>query len=1069
VNIGELFFKLAIENDREFRGEVEQIASGAGDDAGKSLGKRTGEGLKTGVTGAAREAGADAGRTIGDQSARGLTSGITKAAGPAGTEAGRTMGQKIGDGFKRFAGPGLKIAAGALSAGFAIATKEGLELNTTLNELQTETGATGDDWTAMSQVVRRENGRTTESLDGIREAVRVMRSDLGLSGDDIQKYSDRMFDAGQVSKTSGAVIASAADDIGDAWEVDVGRSLDAVDQLIVSRQRFGGSLEARLAALPGFARPLRALGGDINDAIALMNGAAASGLDFSVVQRALNSAVGKFRTPPDLKTLIGAKAITKKTPVAVLNGDIKALEGELKKLLPPNEFTAVLAQVKDAKTPYDALVILQGKYNDALKRVPKDPINDLLKTLSQVPDQQARVQRALQMGLDPKSAQTWATLAGKIRESGDIAKTFGITVKESTGAAVDGAKNLNRDGGRQIDLFIENIKARLADLGDNPALTGLASLGTIVGGFAPELGPSIFRAARSGLTGIGRRLLPLLGVEMAVAGTGAGVAAAAAEVTAETTGVVAGQAAVAAAATGPAAAGGAAIGTAMGEGAAAAAGGASIGARIASGFGGLGGAVGKAFVGGFVLYVAANLADQLRQPVEDAGATAHSFLPEWLKRPGELLRQATGNTADLSWPFGHKNEPNWDDLFSKPQNILDQLGFALGHIGQDATPVDPEHLVPDLSPQLSQAEKLAIQLSKLSPDQRQQAMSHGAYLTFQHDATTYADALAGAQAKQDVFLAGLGKIPDELAGVPREFLSAAQQSAAAFTGLPAETAGVPNEFLTQSQQSAKNLKDPVVAAAHESAAAVAGIPDETAGVPNEFFQQASFMGFNLKTPIASAAHGAAAAVRGIPAETSGVPNEFGVQGRTAAANFAHPIKGATSSAASAAAAAASRAVQAASGAAANAKRIALVALSNILTTAKQVLSVLFDVGRAATRSGSEGRRPTGRSGQRAFASGGVAPMFEWSDVGEEGLERIFPTPFGVRVVPRRPAVPTFRMPRLSLPQPMALAGAAVPAGGDTYHVTMPSNTRSDVTPADVMRDLRRFGEMGLLPKRRRRP
>jgi hypothetical protein len=67
-------------------------------------------------------------------------------------------------------------------------------------------------------------------------------------------------------------------------------------------------------------------------------------------------------------------------------------------------------------------------------------------------------------------------------------------------------------------------------------------------------------------------------------------------------------------------------------------------------------------------------------------------------------------------------------------------------------------------------------------------------------------------------------------------------------------------------------------------------------------------------------------------------------------------------------------------------------------------------------------------------------------VGERGPELFVPKVSG-HIVPHGPTA-------------SALAG-----GGDTYQVNMTQPRRPE-TSADAMRELRRFGEMGLLPKRR---
>jgi hypothetical protein len=68
-------------------------------------------------------------------------------------------------------------------------------------------------------------------------------------------------------------------------------------------------------------------------------------------------------------------------------------------------------------------------------------------------------------------------------------------------------------------------------------------------------------------------------------------------------------------------------------------------------------------------------------------------------------------------------------------------------------------------------------------------------------------------------------------------------------------------------------------------------------------------------------------------------------------------------------------------------------------------------------------------------------------VGERGPELFVPRVSG-HIVPHGPTA------------------AALAGGGDTYQVAIQNPSR-DTTIVDAMRELRRYGEMGVLPKRRR--
>jgi hypothetical protein len=443
----------------------------------------------------------------------GFEADVVKSASKAGDAASKTMSGRISSGFKTWGAAGVKIAAGAIATGLGIATAQGLELNGVLNDLQAETGAVGDDWEGMQKVVRRENGRTTESLDGISAAVKSMRQDLGLTGDEIGKYSDRIFDAGLATKTSGAIIAGAVDDIGDSYNVSIDTSLAAIDRLIVGQEKWGGNLQERISALPGFARAILGLGGTIDDAIALENVAVQKGLDMGDVQKALNAAVGKFKLPKDLKTLLGAP-VTSKTPLKTVKADLQKIEDELKKFLPPTAYGQFIKEIKTGKTPLEQLRIAQRLYAEEVAKFRADPIQAYLDILTAIPDAQARTTRAIEL-FGPKAGPIWATLAGQIADAGGSLDAFNVTQAEAAGKATEVARRIDSGPTRSLQLLGEKLGAVLANLGQTPAITGLASLGTIIGGFAPTLGPDIAKGILGGIKGIGGKILKAVGIEMA--------------------------------------------------------------------------------------------------------------------------------------------------------------------------------------------------------------------------------------------------------------------------------------------------------------------------------------------------------------------------------------------------------------------------------------------------------------------------------------------------------------------------------------------------------------------------
>lgn len=382
-----------------------------------------------------------------------------------------------------------KSVAAFVATGFAAATGQGVKLNEVLNEVQSETGATGDQWAAMEATIRRENGRTTESVDDIADAVKSMRQDLGLTGAEIDKYADRIFDAGLATHMGAVAITKATDDIGDAYELDIDRALGSIDQLIAGQERWGGDLQARIDALPGLAKGIKGLGGTVDDAIALLNVASARGLDYAEVQKAVNAAVGKFKVPPDLKEVIGLQDLHK-TKTQLAREEVEKIEAALKEFVAPDELKKLIAQIDGIADPTLRAAAAERIYNEQVAALNSDPIARYLDILGEIPDAQARTQRAVEI-FGPKAGPIWAELASKVHEAGGSLNAFNVSQDEAGHRAEELARDLDRGPIRSVKLLFESLGAGLADLGSNPLVTGVASLGTILGGFAPNLSGKI--------------------------------------------------------------------------------------------------------------------------------------------------------------------------------------------------------------------------------------------------------------------------------------------------------------------------------------------------------------------------------------------------------------------------------------------------------------------------------------------------------------------------------------------------------------------------------------------------
>lgn len=393
----------------------------------------------------------------------------------------------------------FKVVAVAVATGLAAATVQGAQLNQVLNDLQAETGATGDDWEAMQAVVRRENGRTTASIDEIGAATKAMRQDLNLTGADIDKYADKFFDAALVTKASGEQIVKTTDDIADGYNVSVDRAVGSIDQIIASQEKWGGSIQDRLAVLPTLAKGIKALNGNVDDGIALLNLASASGLEYADVQKAINQAVTKFAVPRSLQQIIGLQDLHK-TKVALATEEVQKLEDELAKFVVPARLREIVATLSGIEEPTARAAAAERIYNDEVAKFNADPIQRYLEILGDIPDAQTRTTRAIEL-FGPKAGPVWAQLAEAVHKAGGNLDSFNVTQDQAGDKATEVAGKINSGPVRALKLLGERLGALLADAGSNPLVTGIASFGTILGGFAPNLSGKIAGGIIDGVKG----------------------------------------------------------------------------------------------------------------------------------------------------------------------------------------------------------------------------------------------------------------------------------------------------------------------------------------------------------------------------------------------------------------------------------------------------------------------------------------------------------------------------------------------------------------------------------------
>lgn len=198
-----------------------------------------------------------------------------------------TAGERITGAVKGVAKAGLTVVA----AGAGVALKGLLELDAIQADFAASTGATADEAARAGKAINEMAGRNLQPMREIGRALAKVNTDLGLTGAAAEETTERFLRFARATKQDAADAVVAFDDILDAWGLTADDAQRVMDNLVASNQKYGGSIEENQRSLAVLAPQLRALNFDIDDGQALLNLFAASGLDASKAQFALNSAI----------------------------------------------------------------------------------------------------------------------------------------------------------------------------------------------------------------------------------------------------------------------------------------------------------------------------------------------------------------------------------------------------------------------------------------------------------------------------------------------------------------------------------------------------------------------------------------------------------------------------------------------------------------------------------------------------------------------------------------------------------------------------------------------------------
>lgn len=219
----------------------------------------------------------------------------------AGTDAGDAASTAMGARIKT----GAKVIGAALGAGLTVAlTGRLVDLERATANFRKETGATADEAKRASAAINDMAGRNLQSVEAIGATLTKVHVDLGLTGDEAERVTETFLKFSQATGQDASEAVQSFDDILDSWGLTAADATGLMDKLIVSHQKYGGTLEDNQTTLAALAPAMKAANFQIDDGIALLGLFGSKGLDAVAASAAFAHALTKVKSPEELQGLI---------------------------------------------------------------------------------------------------------------------------------------------------------------------------------------------------------------------------------------------------------------------------------------------------------------------------------------------------------------------------------------------------------------------------------------------------------------------------------------------------------------------------------------------------------------------------------------------------------------------------------------------------------------------------------------------------------------------------------------------------------------------------------------------
>jgi hypothetical protein len=201
-----------------------------------------------------------------------------------------------------------QAAGGAIGAGLGLAFASGVsgaqDLAAATAEFTAQTAASDAQAKEFEATLASLNKSSIQGIPEIGAALTALKLNFGLAGAASEAMGARFLDFSRIAGGTAADAVGRFDELVDSGVVSVEGMADLMDRLAVSHSRFGVDINGTIAALVKFAPAMRAAGISTDDALGLMNMFSEAGLSAETAAKAFNIALGKVKSPEELKSLM---------------------------------------------------------------------------------------------------------------------------------------------------------------------------------------------------------------------------------------------------------------------------------------------------------------------------------------------------------------------------------------------------------------------------------------------------------------------------------------------------------------------------------------------------------------------------------------------------------------------------------------------------------------------------------------------------------------------------------------------------------------------------------------------